>query len=154
MRITLVIVNDSHCLHPIVNSQSYLSATLNMDNPHFSSNHFLHLPSRTPSPLDSSHFPKHPSQPPVLFLILSSWWSALQLSPWYSIYTQCIVGLIPSHVFKRNLYRRLSNLKFLPTTLYLDVKQKTWMDLEIIILNEVSQTVKNKHHKIALICGI
>ena len=30
----------------------------------------------------------------------------------------------------------------------------TWMDLEIIILSEVSQTEKDKYHMIALICGI
>ena len=30
----------------------------------------------------------------------------------------------------------------------------TWMDLEIIILNEVSQTEKDKYHKILFICGI
>ena len=30
----------------------------------------------------------------------------------------------------------------------------TWMDPEIIILSEVSQTEKNKYHMILLICGI
>ena len=30
----------------------------------------------------------------------------------------------------------------------------TWLDLEIIILSEVSQTEKNKYHVISLICGI
>ena len=30
----------------------------------------------------------------------------------------------------------------------------TWMDLEIVILSEVSQTQKDKHHMISLICGI
>ena len=30
----------------------------------------------------------------------------------------------------------------------------TWMDPEIIILSEVSQTVKDKYHVIPLICGI
>ena len=30
----------------------------------------------------------------------------------------------------------------------------TWMDLEIVILNEVSQTQKDKYHIISLICGI
>ena len=30
----------------------------------------------------------------------------------------------------------------------------TWMDLEIIILNEVSHTEKDKYHMIALICAI
>ena len=31
---------------------------------------------------------------------------------------------------------------------------ETWMDLETIIPSEVSQTVKDKHHMISLICGI
>ena len=30
----------------------------------------------------------------------------------------------------------------------------TWMDLEIIILREVSQTEEDKYHMISLICGI
>ena len=30
----------------------------------------------------------------------------------------------------------------------------TWISLEIIILNEVSQTEKDKHHMILLMCGI
>ena len=30
----------------------------------------------------------------------------------------------------------------------------TWMDLEVIILCEVSQTEKDKYHRISLICGI
>ena len=30
----------------------------------------------------------------------------------------------------------------------------TWMDLEIIILSEVSQIEKDKYHMISLICGI
>ena len=29
----------------------------------------------------------------------------------------------------------------------------TWMDLEIIILSEVSETEKDKYHMISLICG-
>ena len=29
-----------------------------------------------------------------------------------------------------------------------------WMDLEIIILSEVSQKVEDKYHMISLICGI
>ena len=28
-----------------------------------------------------------------------------------------------------------------------------WMDLEIITLNEVSQTEKDKYHMVSLICG-
>ena len=30
----------------------------------------------------------------------------------------------------------------------------TWMDLEIIILSEVSQTEKDKYHMLSLTCGI
>ena len=30
----------------------------------------------------------------------------------------------------------------------------TWMELEIAILSEVSQTEKDKYHMISLICGI
>ena len=30
----------------------------------------------------------------------------------------------------------------------------TWMDLEIVILSEVSQTEKDTYHMILLICGI
>ena len=30
----------------------------------------------------------------------------------------------------------------------------TWMELEIIILSEVSQKEKDKYHDISLICGI
>ena len=30
----------------------------------------------------------------------------------------------------------------------------TWMDLEIVILSEVSQIEKDKYHMISLICGI
>ena len=30
----------------------------------------------------------------------------------------------------------------------------TWIELEIITLSEVSQTEKDKHHMISLICGI
>ena len=30
----------------------------------------------------------------------------------------------------------------------------TWLDLEIIILSEISQTEKDKYHMISLICGI
>ena len=30
----------------------------------------------------------------------------------------------------------------------------TWMDLEGIMLSKISQTEKDKHHMISLICGI
>ena len=44
---------------------------------------------------------------------------------------------------------------------YLAIKKKNilpfaraWMDLENIILSEISQSEKDKHHMISLICGI
>ena len=30
----------------------------------------------------------------------------------------------------------------------------TWMDLKIIILNDISRTEKDKYHMISLMCGI
>ena len=33
-------------------------------------------------------------------------------------------------------------------------QQATWMDLEIVILSEVSQTEKDKYHVTSLTCGI
>ena len=30
----------------------------------------------------------------------------------------------------------------------------TWMDLEIIMLSEVSQTTRHQHHMLSLTCGI
>ena len=33
-------------------------------------------------------------------------------------------------------------------------KRKSWKDLEIIMLSEISQSEKDKNHKISLICGI
>ena len=30
----------------------------------------------------------------------------------------------------------------------------TWMDLELVILSEVSQMEKDKHHMMSLVCGI
>ena len=30
----------------------------------------------------------------------------------------------------------------------------TWMDLDIIVLSEVSQKEKGKYHRLSLICGI
>ena len=32
--------------------------------------------------------------------------------------------------------------------------ETTWMDLETVMLSEVSQTQKDKYHMISLICGI
>jgi len=32
--------------------------------------------------------------------------------------------------------------------------EETWMDLEMIISSEVSQTGKDKYHTISLVCGI
>ena len=48
---------------------------------------------------------------------------------------------------QQNIYSAVRKNKIMPFA-------ATWMDLEIIILNEVSQTEQDKHHMISLICGI
>ena len=59
--------------------------------------------------------------------------------------------------------RLIRDLKIicLPMEYYLGIKRNeimpfaaTWMDLEMIILSEVSQTEKDKYHLISLTCGI
>ena len=44
-------------------------------------------------------------------------------------------------------YSAIKNNKIMPFA-------AAWTDLEIVILSEVSQTERNKYHRISLICGI
>ena len=50
------------------------------------------------------------------------------------------------HIYNGILLSHKKN-KIMPTV-------ATWMQLEIIILSEVSQKEKDKYHMISLICGI
>ena len=50
------------------------------------------------------------------------------------------------HIYNRILLSHKKN-EIMPSA-------ATWMDLEIIILNEVSQKEKDKYHMISLICEI
>ena len=51
------------------------------------------------------------------------------------------------YMYTRDYYSTLKNNKIMPFTVI-------WMELETLILSEVSQTEKNKYHMRALICGI
>ena len=51
------------------------------------------------------------------------------------------------YIYKMEYYSAMTKNKIMPFA-------ATWMDLEIVILSEVSQTQKDKYHKILLICGI
>ena len=66
-------------------------------------------------------------------------------------------------VTKKSTDRWVDKEELLPVKMeyYSAIKKKeimpfaaTWVDLEMIILSEVSQTEKDKYHMIALICGI
>ena len=48
---------------------------------------------------------------------------------------------------KSGYYSPIKNNKIIPFV-------TTWMDLEIIMLSEASQTEKDKYHMISLMCGI
>ena len=51
------------------------------------------------------------------------------------------------YIYTMEYYSAIKKNEIMPFT-------ATWMDLEIIILYEISQTEKNKYHMISLICGI
>ena len=51
------------------------------------------------------------------------------------------------HIYNGILLSHKKELKIMPFA-------ATWMDLEIIILSEVSQKENDRYHMISLICGI
>ena len=51
------------------------------------------------------------------------------------------------HIYSGIYYSAIKKNKIMPSA-------ATWMDLEIVILSEVSQTEKDKYHMKLLICGI
>ena len=51
------------------------------------------------------------------------------------------------HIYSMEYYSAIKKNKIMPFA-------ATWMDLEMIILSEVSQTEKDKYHMISLVCGI
>ena len=51
------------------------------------------------------------------------------------------------HIYTMEYYSAIKRNEIMPSA-------ATWMDLEIIILSEVSQKEKDKYHMISLICGI
>ena len=51
------------------------------------------------------------------------------------------------HIYIMEYYSAIKKNKIMPFA-------ATWMQLEIIILSEVSQKEKDKYHMISLICGI
>ena len=53
----------------------------------------------------------------------------------------------PWDIYTVEFYLAVQRKKILPFT-------TVWMDLENIILSEISQSDKNKYHMISLICGI
>ena len=52
-----------------------------------------------------------------------------------------------AHTYTMEYYSAIKKNEIMPFA-------ATWMDLEIIILSEVSQTDKDKYHVISLTCGI
>ena len=51
------------------------------------------------------------------------------------------------YIYTMEYYSAIKKNKIMPFA-------ATWMDLEIVILSEVSQTEKDKYHMISLTCGI
>ena len=61
----------------------------------------------------------------------------------------CVCVCIYTHIHTHTMeyYSAIKKNKIMPFT-------ATRMDLQIIILSEVSQKEKDKHHMVSLICGI
>ena len=59
----------------------------------------------------------------------------------------CMSVCIHTHTHTPEYYSAIKKNEIMPFA-------ATWMDLEIIILSEVSQAEKNKYHMISLKCGI
>ena len=55
--------------------------------------------------------------------------------------------MVHTYIYAMEYYSAIKRNKTVPFA-------ATWMDLEIVILSEVSQTEKEKYHMILLICGI
>ena len=51
------------------------------------------------------------------------------------------------HIYTMDYYSAIKKNEIMPFA-------ATWMDLEMIILSEVSQKKKDKYHMISLTCGI
>ena len=51
------------------------------------------------------------------------------------------------HIYMMEYYSAIKNNEIMPF-------EAAWMQLEIIILSEVSQKEKEKYHMISLICGV
>ena len=51
------------------------------------------------------------------------------------------------HIYTTEYYSAIKKNEIMPSA-------ATWMDLEIVILGEASQTEKDKYYMILLICGI
>ena len=51
------------------------------------------------------------------------------------------------HIYTMEYYSAIKRKEIVPFA-------EVWMDLETVILSEVSQREKNKYHMVSLICGI
>ena len=50
------------------------------------------------------------------------------------------------YIYKMKYYSAIKKYEIMPFA-------AIWMDLEVIILSEISQTEKDKYHALSLICG-
>ena len=76
----------------------------------------------------------------VVFTIAMTW-----KQPTYPLTDEWIKKMW--YIYKMEYYSAIKKNEIMPFA-------AAWMDLEIIILSEVSQTEKDKYHMISLICGI
>ena len=76
----------------------------------------------------------------VLYTVAKTW-----KQPQYSLTDECIQKMWS--IYTREYYSAIKRNEIMPFA-------AMWMDLEIIIVSEVSHKEKDKYHMISLICGI
>ena len=106
---------------------------------------WLNPPKPKPSHLSRSSFCKHGCSHFIMICLRFCHWHSYFSWLWYTPCPQSTPSWMG--IYTMNYYSAMKKNEILPFG-------TTWMDLEGIMLSEISQAEKDKYHMILLICGI
>ena len=66
---------------------------------------------------------------------------------WIKMWYICICMYVYKYIYIMEYYAAIKKNEIMPSA-------APWLELEIVILSEVSQTEKDKYHTMSLLCGI